>query len=142
VLKKLRSTGGPDPGARFLPQLGFVELVRAIGALLRRTAAEWWQDKAPRRRSAIAFYAILSLAPFLVIAVGIAGLVYGGNAVGAIQAQFDDLVGAEAGHAIGEVISHTNEPTESWLAALVGLVTLLVGASGVFGALQGSLDTI
>ena len=110
--------------------------------LARETFAEWSEDKAPRLGAAMAFYAVLSLAPFLVIAVGIAGLIYGGDAVAAIQAQFEALVGAEAGRAIAAVISRADEPAESWLAALIGVATLLVGASGVFGQLQDALNTI
>lgn len=115
---------------------------REAWALARQTFSEWLEDKAPRLGAAMAFYAILSLSPFLVIAVGIAGLIYGGDAVGAIQTQFEGLVGPEAGRAIAEVIAHAGEPAESLLASLVGLAMLLVGASGVFGQLQDALNTI
>jgi membrane protein len=117
-------------------------LAREAFALARETFSEWTEDKAPRLGAAMAFYAILSLSPFLVIAVGIAGLIYGGDAVGAIQAQFEGLVGPEAGRAIAEVISHAGEPADSLLASLIGLAMLLVGASGVFGQLQDALNTI
>jgi membrane protein len=117
-------------------------LARETVALVRETLSEWLEDKAPRLGAAMAFYAILSLSPFLVIAVALAGLVYGGDAVGAIQAQFEGLVGPEAGRAIAEVIASKDDPAESWLASLVGVAMLLLGASGVFGQLQDALNTI
>jgi membrane protein len=104
--------------------------------------SEWLEDKAPRLGAAMAFYAILSLSPFLVIAVAIAGLIYGGGAVGAIQAQFQGLVGPEAGRAIAEIIASESDPADSWAASLVGIAMLLIGASGVFGQLQDALNTI
>jgi membrane protein len=117
-------------------------LHRDAWSLARETFSEWMEDKAPRLGAAMAFYAILSLAPFLVIAVGIATIVYGGEAVGAIQAQFESLVGAEAGRAIAEIVSRADGQEEGWIASAIGLVTLLVGASGFFGQLQDALNTI
>jgi membrane protein len=125
------------------PPAGRLRALRGeVWALVRETFSEWMADKAPRLGAAMAFYAILSLSPFLVIAVGIAGLIYGGDAVSAIQAQFEGLVGSEAGRVIGEVIARTDEPAEGLAASLFGLATLLVGASGVFGQLQDALNTI
>jgi len=115
---------------------------REAWSLARETFAEWSEDKAPRLGAAMAFYAVLSLSPFLVIAVGIAGVIYGDDAVGAVEAQFEAMLGAEAGRAITEVISSAGGTTESWVASLVGLAALLLGASGVFGQLQDALNTI
>jgi membrane protein len=115
---------------------------RTAWELVRATVAEWLEDKAARLGAALAFYAILSLAPFLVIAVGIVGIVYGDGAVGQVQAQFEALVGAEAGRAIAEIAARSDGPGGGWIATAIGLAALLLGASGVFGQLQDALDTI
>lgn len=108
----------------------------------RATVSEWLEDKAARLGAALAFYAILSLAPLLVITVGIVGIVYGGGAVGAVERQFQSLVGPEAGRAITEIVTHGQGPRGGWAATVVGVAALLLGASGVFGQLQDALDTI
>jgi membrane protein len=115
---------------------------RAAWELGRTAVDEWLEDKAARLGAALAFYAVLSLAPFVVIAVGIVGIVYGDAAVGAVQAQFEALVGAQAGRAIAEIVAHGEEPGGGWAATALGATALLLGASGVFGQLQDALNTI
>jgi membrane protein len=114
----------------------------SVWSLLKETASEWVEDKVPRLGAAMAFYAVLSLAPFLPIAVGIVGIVYGGQAIGQIQAQFESLVGPDAGRAIAEMVAKVDGQTGGWVATAFGLATLLLGASGVFGQLQDALNTI
>jgi len=116
--------------------------LRSAADLGRATISDWLEDRAPRLGAALAFYAILSLAPFLVIAVGIVGIVYGDSAVGEVEAQFTALVGADAGRAIAEIASRSGGPTGGWIASAIGLATLLFGASGVFGELQDAMNTI
>ncbi|HEX2486421.1 MAG TPA: YihY/virulence factor BrkB family protein, partial [Myxococcota bacterium] len=118
--------------------MGFGE----VWQLGRTTVSEWMEDKAARLGAALAYYAVLSLAPFVVIAVGIAGIVYGDGAVGAIQTQFESLVGPEAGRAIAEIATRGDGAERGWLATAVGVATLLLGASGFFGQLQDALNTI
>ena len=117
-------------------------MLRGAWALGRATASEWIEDKAARLGAALAFYAILSLAPLLVITVGIVGIVYGDGAVGAVEHQFQALVGPEAGRAITDIVTHGRGPGGGWVATGVGVAALLLGASGVFGQLQDALDTI
>ena len=93
--------------------------VGEIWQLGRTTVLEWLEDKAARLGAALAYYAVLSLAPFVVLAVGIAGIVYGDGAVGAIQAQFESLVGPEAGRAIAEMATRGDGVK---LSALMGLL--------------------
>ena len=64
--------------------------------LLKQTVDEWQQDEAPRLGAALAYYALFSLAPLLVIVVFIIGFVYKGDTVGHIQRQVQSLVGADA----------------------------------------------
>jgi len=111
--------------------------------LLRETYNEWTADKAPRLGAALAYYSIFSLAPLVVLAIGIAGIVFGEQAArGGIVREIAGTVGAPAAAAIEEMIKHTQQNGESWPATLVGLAVLLFGASGVFVQLQDALNTI
>jgi len=117
--------------------------LKAIWKLLKDTAAEWTNDGAPRLGAALAYYATFSLAPLLIIAVAISGLVFGREAAtGQIIGQIQGLVGPDAAAAIQAMIEKTDQPAASIIASVIGLVVLLFGASGVFGELQQSLNTI
>ena len=111
--------------------------------LLRQTAADWSEDRAAEKGAALAFYSALSIAPLLVIALAVVGLVYGEDAAkGELSTQLTSLVGAQAGEAIEEMAASANKPAEGSIAAALSVVTLVLGASGVFGQLQSSLNDI
>src|SRR4051794_17158604 len=114
-----------------------------VWSMLKETAEEWMEDKAPRLGAALAYYSVLSLAPLLIIAISIAGLVFGAEAArGHLVAQIRGLVGTEGGKAIESMIAHANKPGEGMVATIFGALTLLVGATGVVGQLQDALNTI
>ncbi len=114
-----------------------------VWALLRQTTSEWNEDKAPQLGAALAFYTALSIAPLLVITLGIVAFFLGTEAAGGqITQQLGALVGEEGGNAIADMIASTNKPTEGAVATVLSVVTLLFGASGVFGQLQTALNTI
>jgi len=117
--------------------------LRAIFDLLKETALAWQRDKASRLAAALAYYAIFSLAPLLVIIVAIAGLVLGQRAAQAeIALQIEDLVGPQAAVMIETILDNFGHPVSGILTSLVGLGTLLYGASGLFNHVQGALNTI
>jgi membrane protein len=117
--------------------------LRNIWGLLKETGNSWDEDKVMRMSAALAYYTVLSAAPLLVIAIGIAGLVFGKNAAeGQLVEQFRDLVGEDGAQAIQTMIAHASGPGTSTVAMIVGIVLLLFGASGVFVELQDSLNTI
>ena len=112
--------------------------------LLKDTGRSWMEDKVPRLAAALALYTILSAAPLLVIVLAIAGLVFGQDQSVRQQLveQLQALVGPDAGEALKTMIDHASQPGSSITAFLVGVVVLLVGASGVFAELQDALNTI
>jgi len=117
--------------------------VKRIGSMLRRSVVEWIEDQVPRRAAALTFYAGFSLAPLLLIAIAIAGLVFGKDAVqGRVVEQLQGLLGPDAARAVETALKNTRTTGSSILATLIGVVTLFVGASGVFGELQESLNEI
>jgi membrane protein len=117
---------------------------KGIVAILKTAASNWMEDHAPTLGAALAYYTIFSLAPLLIIAIGIAGLVFGREAAqGQIFDQLRSLLGDAGGKAMQDMVQNaTAKPTTGLVATVIGVVTLLFGASGVFGQLQTSLNTI
>jgi membrane protein len=119
-----------------------VDLSR-IGSMLRRSVVQWTADHVPRRAAALAFYAGFSLAPLLLIAIAIGGLAFGADAVkGRVVEQLQGLLGPDAARAVETALKNTRTTGPSILATLIGFLTLFLGASGVFGELQDSLNEI
>jgi membrane protein len=111
--------------------------------LLKDTTAEFSQDQAPRLGAALAYYATFSLAPLLIIAIAISGLVFGRQAAtGQIVGQIQSLVGLDTATAIQAMIEKSSQPATSIIASIIGIIALLFGASGVFGELRQSLNEI
>jgi len=120
-----------------------VGLLRSLTALLKQASAAWLADNAPRLGAALAFYTLFSLAPVLIVAVSIAGFVFGQNAARVeLVRQFQGLMGTQGATAVETIIRSTNRPVLGVLATTLGLLAVLVGASGAFNELQDALNTI
>jgi len=118
-------------------------LIIRLWSLLKEAAAAWSEDYAPSMGAALSYYTVFSLAPVLLIVVTVAGLVFGQDvARGALLEQIVDLMGANAGRAVEDMLIDVSKPTQGALATMVGLVVLLAGATTVFGELQDALDRI
>jgi membrane protein len=112
-------------------------------AMIKETASDWLEDDASRLAASLAYYSLLSLAPLLVIIVAIAGFFFGADAArGRIAGQLATVVGAEPAAGIQSVLASAHSPSRGIVSMAVGIVTLFVGASGVFGELQSSLNQI
>jgi len=111
--------------------------------MLVDTTLSFIDDEALSRGAAIAFYAITSLAPVLLIVIAVAGLVFGQEAAqNAISGQFSALMGKQAADLLESVIASASAESSGVLATIVGMVTLIATASGVFGEMQAALNTI
>lgn len=111
--------------------------------LFKQAWTEFGDDKAQRLGAALSYYTVFSIAPLLLIAVSIAGLVFGQKAAqGAIQQELAGTLGPNTAKALNEMILMASKPKSGTIATIVGIVTLLFGAAGVFGQLQDALDTI
>jgi membrane protein len=120
-----------------------VSLLETLTALLGQAGAAWLADNAPRLGAALAFYTLFSLAPVLIVAVSVAGFVFGEKAAqGEIVRQFQGLMGTQGATAIETIIQSTNRPALGVFATTLGLLAILVGASGAFNELQDALNTI
>jgi membrane protein len=114
-----------------------------VWTLAKETVSDWLSDDAPRLAASLAFYTLLSLAPIIVIAVAIAGLAFGAEAAkGQIAGELGAIVGGDAAKGVETVVASAQSPASGTLATVVGIVTLFIGASGVFGELQFALNRI
>ena len=112
-------------------------------ALLRQTVTEFSDDKVPRLGAALSYYTIFSLAPLLLIAIAIAGLVFGqGAARGQVFGQLRGVLGPTAAEGVQEMVKNAAKPKTATIATIIGIITLILGASGVFGQLKDALNTI
>jgi membrane protein len=122
----------------------FLRLRRSeIGALLKETAKAWIDDNAPRLGASLAFYTLLSLAPILIVVVAIAALAFGQKAAhGQLIWEIRDLVGTEGARAIQDLIQSAYKPATGTMATVLGVLTLVLGASAVMVDLRDALNTI
>ncbi|MCS4508956.1 YihY/virulence factor BrkB family protein [Xylophilus ampelinus] len=112
-------------------------------SLARKSIAAWSDDYAPSMGAAIAYYAVFSLAPLLLIVIAVAGFVFGREAVqGEIVGQLSGLLGRDGALAVQGLIKSASQPAQGLVATVISLVVLAVGATTVFGELQSSLDRI
>lgn len=112
-------------------------------SLLKKAFNSWSEDKALRLSAALAYYSIFSIAPLLVITMGIAGLVLDQKAAtGELFDQLKGYVGPKAAQGLQSMVESAAKPTSGVVATIVGAVTLLFGASGVMGELKDALNTI
>ena len=119
-----------------------VKRVRSMFSILKEAFQAWNADNGPLLGAALAFYTFFSLAPLLIIAIAVSGVVLGPKAAqGQIVAQFQHLVGLQSARTIEWLILKAQR-RGTGIAGLVGFVTLLVGASGVVSALQNAFDQI
>ena len=115
----------------------------SIPRLLVAAAKDFVDDKAPRLAAALSYYTAFSLPPLLVAVIGVAGIVYGVDQVReSILSQVANLVGTDSAATLGEAVANAQQTTGSGIALVLGLATLLIGATGAFGQLQEALNTI
>ncbi|HIK30247.1 MAG TPA: YihY/virulence factor BrkB family protein [Oscillatoriales cyanobacterium M59_W2019_021] len=111
--------------------------------LLKQSFQEWQYDKVSQLAAALAYYTVFSLTPLLVLAIAIAGAVFGEEAArGEIVGQIQGLVGTSGAEAIETALENADQPEISSIASLISIGVLLFGASGVFAQLQEALNAV
>jgi membrane protein len=118
-------------------------MLRKYFALVRATVTGFIADDALSRGAAIAYYTVTSMAPVLLIVIAIAGLVFGTEAAqGAIVEQLSGMMGAQSAQMVQSMIQSAGNRGAGTVATIVGIVALLITASGVFGEMQAALNVI
>jgi membrane protein len=116
--------------------------VKTMWSVTQSAIWDWWNDNCMRLSASLAFYTALSLAPLVVIVVGVAGLITERQQVADQLEQQIDLLTGPPGRQMVHTILATTEPQGGTLAAMIGIVTLVIGATAVFGELQAALNLV
>src|SRR5438105_6083947 len=113
--------------------------------LVKQTAQEWLQDKAPQLGAALAYYTVFSLAPLILVLLAIVGVLFRDDPAGArdkITQQMSYFLDPSAVQVVQNIAQKASQPGKSTIATIIGIALALFGASGVFGQLQDALNTI
>src|SRR5438309_11580419 len=113
--------------------------------LVKQTAQEWLQDKAPQLGAALAYYTVFSLAPLILVLLAIVRVIFRDDAAGAwnkITQQMSYFLDPNAVQVVQNIAKKASQPGKSTIATIIGVALALFGASGVFGQLQDALNTI
>jgi membrane protein len=110
---------------------------------LKELAREYWANRPMELAAALSYYTLLSLAPLVLMAVAVAGLIFERATVeGRIVAEIRQLVGIEGSEVVQTVLRHASDPEKSARSVVIGIAVLLLGATTVFVQLQSSLNRI
>ena len=116
---------------------------RSVLGLVKETFQDWTQDKASRLGAALAYYAIFSIGPMLVVVIAIAGFVFGDAAAGGqISGTLGGVLGSDNAKFVEALVKSASHPAAGTIASIIGTGTLLLGAMGIFGQLKDALNTI
>jgi membrane protein len=117
---------------------------KGIVALFKNTASEWLEDRCPQLGAALAYFAVFSLAPLVVVLLAVFGLIFGSSEMARdrITEQLQYFVDPSGVKVFREIAAQTAKPTAGIVAATIAVIVGLFGASGVFGQLQEALNTI
>jgi membrane protein len=117
---------------------------KSIWQFLKTTINEWVEAEPFQLAAALSYYTLFSLAPLLLIAIGVAGFVFGREAAqNQIVETLQGMIGQDSAQTVQEMIQASNEkPKTGMMSTLIGFVALMFGAGGVVGQLQTSLNRI
>jgi membrane protein len=112
-------------------------------ALLKQTGSDFVEHKALKLSASLAYYTIFSLAPMLIVIIGLCSLFFGREAIeGRVYNELNEYIGKSAALEIQNVIKNTSKSRNNLIATIIGISTLLVGATGVFSEIQDSINMI
>jgi len=111
--------------------------------LIKKAGGEFLTDNAIKLSASLSYYTIFSMGPMLVVIISFAGIFFGKEAVeGKIYGQIKGLIGSEAALQIQNIIAGIQHTRESITGAIIGIIVLIIGATGVFTEIQGSINYI
>jgi membrane protein len=119
------------------------KLIKNLPKIVKLTYRGWKEDNGSRLAAALTYYTVFSLAPMLIIAIAVAGLIWQRQAVqDQVLSQVQGLIGGEGKTFISGLLDSASKPAQGLFATIIGLVTLIFGALGVFNELHNSLNTV
>ena len=118
-------------------------MIKKLGQIFKTTFKNWYDLDPFKEGAAIAYYTIFALPGLMLVIISVAGYFFGDEAInGQIKAQFSDAMGEETAEQVQDIIAKASEAKDSVLATIIGIGSILIGATAVFGALQTSLNSI
>lgn len=119
------------------------KLVRDYWKILKQTAVDCMDDKVFKLSAALSYYTVFSIAPMLIVIITLCDIFLGKEAIeGSIYGQINSLVGNQAALQIQQMIRNASLSGDFTWATIVGVVTLVIGATSVFGEIQDSINFI
>ena len=119
------------------------KLTKSIWSITKQSFSDFIDNKVLKLSAALAFYTIFSLPAMLIIVISVSDIFYGRAAIeGTLYHQIAGFVGNEAALQIQQAIRGAALSQSSYFATIVGIVTLLFGATSVFGEIQESINQI
>jgi membrane protein len=110
---------------------------------LKQVGTEFVEDNILKYSASLAYYTVFSLAPLLIIIISLCGIIFGREAIqGHIYGQIKGLVGSDAAGQVQETIKNIHITGHNFFATVISVVILLIGATGIFGEVQDSLNKI
>lgn len=110
-------------------------------ALIKETVSEWSDDHASTRAASLAYYTVFSVAPMIIIAIAIAGALFGEDAArGEIHRQIQGLVGDAGAQVVENMVDSAARPGRGVRATIIGVAVLIFAATGAFAELQAALN--
>ncbi|MGN6136245.1 MAG: YihY/virulence factor BrkB family protein [Aureliella sp.] len=117
------------------------EKATSLWGVIKQTFSEFGRDDCPSMAAGLAYYTVFSLPPLLVLVVTIAGFFWSADALqGVVDDQVESMIGQSGKEQIASMMAAANQPHRSGWAMAMGVVVLLVGATGVFAQLQHALN--
>src|SRR4051812_46461067 len=111
--------------------------------IFKKAAGEFFTDNAIKLSASLSYYTIFSMGPMLVVIMSFAGIFFGQKAVeGKIYGQIKGLIGSDAAMQVQNIIASIRHTRESVTGAIIGIIILIIGATGVFTEVQGSINYI
>ncbi|MEO9147088.1 MAG: YihY/virulence factor BrkB family protein [Ginsengibacter sp.] len=117
--------------------------LKAIWKILKDSLTGFADDKVMKMSSSLAYYTIFAMAPLLIIIISLSGIFLGQEAAqGKVYEQLVSFIGTNSASQLQEMIKNASLSGKSNVAAIIGIVTLIIGATTVFSEIQDSINTI
>ncbi len=117
--------------------------IKNILPLLQQTYTRFTDDRGLKLSAALAYYTIFSIAPMLIVLIAVTGIFYGQEAIqGKVFSQLNDFIGNKSAAQVQEILKQMQLSGKGTFAIITGVITLMIGASGVFIEIQDSINLI
>jgi membrane protein len=117
--------------------------IKAVWNVIKGAGSCFIDNRVLKLSAALAYYTVFSLGPMMIVIIFLADVVYGRQAIeGTIYGQLSGLVGKEAAAQVQETIKNSALTNKGNITAIIGIITLAVGATSVFAEIQDSINMI